>query len=862
MLSEMQAKAVNEFNKNILLLARAGTGKTFTVAQKIVKAESLGIKAEEILCLTFTVKAAEELREDIMKYCGDFHPEVFTIHGFCYRLMREYGRKTGRFSDRQIADEVDEGEIIKAILSDYIASGEYKTADGSVPVSAKNLVKAVSMIKHRRAETNVNYFSPAGYKAAINSLIAKNPDFRECFAVKQGSAKYTDENLISLIDRKGSEFMEKYRFALDSSSLCDFDDLIFSAREIISDINYQKPAYKLIIVDEMQDTSVYEYDVMKAFFRGSVVMLCGDEYQTIYGWRGSKPFEIIKNFKEEFGAVTVRLDKNRRSSPLLSYATSAYLNAAFDAGIPLDENDVLSAKDDEKIEICGTDGAEGEAKEIFDRILNFKGEAKDICVMARSNRYIAELYRRLEDINAGMPDDKKLYFFTADTHFQFYKKPLVKDYLAFFRLILNPDDEASLLRLASKSIEGVTPPMIAAIADYSAVGISVGQFIDEATYLFGDYYAPLINAYSQNKIVVYDLETTGLDTTNDEAIQISAVKTGKNGVKETFDRFIIPRAEIKSAALAVHGYGLDYIKSHGGEQADKVLADFCKFANGCVLTGHNSSSFDDIVLKRELKENDIPDNFGYFYDTLKIASVLKPQTSDYKLATLCEAFGIVNERAHDAFSDVTATEKVLKVFLTSYLIPTSDARKNVTKRYSVIFEDTYKKLGQMKNLLLSGELLPVFKSISETIGAKNLSSPKDKESINDLYRTMKGYIQKSEPISSLTTFLQDVSLSGSQMDVLCEKFNKIPLITVHQSKGCEFKEVILAGAGENEFPSYGAVLNHNEEEEKRVFYVALTRAKEKLVITYPKYKTFYDVSYKRNPSPYISYLPDSCVIRK
>ena len=482
--------------------------------------------------------------------------------------------------------------------------------------------------------------------------------------------------------------------------------------------------------------------------------------------------------------------------------------------------------------------------------------------MARSNRYIAELYRRLEDINAGMPDDKKLYFFTADTHFQFYKKPLVKDYLAFFRLILNPDDEASLLRLASKSIDGVTPPMIAAIADYSAVGISVGQFIDEATYLFGDYYAPLINAYSQNKIVVYDLETTGLDTTNDEAIQISAVKTGKNGVKETFDRFIIPRAEIKSAALAVHGYGLDYIKSHGGEQADKVLADFCKFANGCVLTGHNSSSFDDIVLKRELKENDIPDNFGYFYDTLKIASVLKPQTSDYKLATLCEAFGIVNERAHDAFSDVTATEKVLKVFLTSYLIPTSDARKNVTKRYSVIFEDTYKKLGQMKNLLLSGELLPVFKSISETIGAKNLSSPKDKESINDLYRTMKGYIQKSEPISSLTTFLQDVSLSGSQMDVLCEKFNKIPLITVHQSKGCEFKEVILAGAGENEFPSYGAVLNHNEEEEKRVFYVALTRAKEKLVITYPKYKTFYDVSYKRNPSPYISYLPDSCVIRK
>ena len=120
MLSEMQAKAVNEFNKNVLLLARAGTGKTYTVAQKIVKAEQLGIGADKILCLTFTVKAAEELRNDILLYCGNFRPEVFTIHGFCYRLMREYGRKTGRFSDKQIADEIDDGEMIKSVLNEYV----------------------------------------------------------------------------------------------------------------------------------------------------------------------------------------------------------------------------------------------------------------------------------------------------------------------------------------------------------------------------------------------------------------------------------------------------------------------------------------------------------------------------------------------------------------------------------------------------------------------------------------------------------------------------------------------------------------------------------------------------------------------
>ena len=861
MLSEMQAKAVDEFEKNILLLARAGTGKTYTVAQKIVKAENLGINADEILCLTFTVKAAEELKADILAYCGDFRPEVYTIHGFCYRLMREYGRKTGRFSDKQIADEIDEGEIIKSILNEYIASGEYKTPDGVVPVRTKDLVKAVSMIKHRRAEAGFGYFSPTGYGTTINSLIVGSDEFRGCFSVKSKAVKYTDENLISFLKKKGAEFMERYRFRLDASDLCDFDDLIFCAREAIRDINFKKPVYKLIIVDEMQDTSYFEYEIARSFFPRAEVMLCGDEFQTIYGWRGSKPFEIIDDFRKNFGAVTVNLEKNRRSSPVLSYASSYYLNSAFNANIPL-EKPCGEISDDEKIEIIACDGIKGEAKTIFEKISGFRGEAKDVCVMARSNRYIADLYRELQEINADLPKEKRLEFFTADTHFQFYKKPIIKDVLAFLRLIANPDDEASFLRLAEKCASGVTCEMIAAINDYSSVGLSAGQFLIDETYLYGDYYAPLLNAYEKGEIVVYDLETTGLDLDSDEAIQISAVKTGKNGVTETFDRFIIPAIPIKQSALSVHGYNEEYITSHGGKPAKEVLSDFCDFAKNCVIVGHNSSSFDDIILERELKANSLKKTFCNRYDTLKIASLLKPQTSDYKLSTLCENFGIVNERAHDAFSDVSATEKVLGVFIKNYLLKSAAARKNITERFSPVFRDFYEFIKKLRTYLYDNDLLSLVKSAAEKLGVNSeKQGSQNKESINDFYRTFKSYIDKSAPISSLTAFLRDVSLSGSQMDVLVKKFNKVPLVTVHQSKGCEFKEVILSGAGENEFPSYGAVASGNEEEEKRVFYVAITRAKEKLVITYPKYKTFYDVSYKRHPSPYLAYLPEGALNR-
>ena len=857
----MQAKAVDEFDKNVLLLARAGTGKTYTVAQKIVKAEKKGISADEILCLTFTVKAAEELKSDILAYCGDFRPEVYTIHGFCYKLMREYGRKTGRFSDKQIADEIDEGEIIKSILNEYIASGEYKTPDGIVPVKTKDLVKAVSMIKHRRAEDGFDYFSPTGYGTAINSLISGSEEFRACFAVKTKAVKYTDENLVSFLKKKGAEFMEKYRFRLDASKLCDFDDLIFCARAAIKDINFKKPVYKLIIVDEMQDTSYFEYEIARSFFDNSTVMLCGDEFQTIYGWRGSRPFEIIDDFKKNYGAVTVNLEKNRRSSPTLAYASAYYLNAAFNANVPV-EKPCGEISDDEKIEVIACDETKGEAETIFKKISEFNGEAKDVCVMARSNRYIADIYRALQEINRELPAEKRIDFFTADTHFQFYKKPIIKDVLAFLKLIVNPDDEASFLRLAEKCASGVTCEMIAAINDYSSVGLSAGQFLSDETYLYGDYYKPLLNAYECGSVVVYDLETTGLDLDTDEAIQISAVKTGKNGTTETFDRFIVPEIPIKQSALSVHGYDEEYIASHGGKPAKEVLKDFCEFAKGCVIVGHNSSSFDDIVLERELKANFLPNNFPHRYDTLKIASLLKPQSNDYKLSTLCEIFGIVNERAHDAFSDVTATEKVLGVFIKNYLLKSAEARKNITERFSPVFRDFYELIKKLRAFLCDNDLLSLVKSSAEKLGVQNeKQGSQNRESINDFYRTLKSYIDKNAPISSLTAFLHDVSLSGSQMDVLVKKFNKVPLVTVHQSKGCEFKEVILAGAGEKEFPSYGAVASGNEEEEKRVFYVAITRAKEKLVITYPKYKTFSNVSYRRSPSPYLAFLPEEAVNR-
>ena len=123
--NEAQQRVVNDLDNNIILFASAGTGKTFTVAKRtaqIIQTERA--KPQEILCLTFTTKACEEMREDISQYVGKqaSEVEIRTIHGFCYQLLREENRRMGdRYAEAVVCDEVDAEELLQSILSSQYA---------------------------------------------------------------------------------------------------------------------------------------------------------------------------------------------------------------------------------------------------------------------------------------------------------------------------------------------------------------------------------------------------------------------------------------------------------------------------------------------------------------------------------------------------------------------------------------------------------------------------------------------------------------------------------------------------------------------------------------------------------------------
>ena len=849
MLSEEQKRVVENFSDNILMLARAGSGKTYTVAQKISAAITRGIKPEEILAVTFTVKAAEELKNDVESFTLGGGVKVFTIHGFCYHVVREYAKKEKAFKDPIVADEVDAGEIMAEVLNAAKQRGEYDFS-GETIITPKNLVKIVSKLKHERHRIGYDWFYGGGYAEAMDNLI-KTEGFLSDFTVKKSDVKVTDYALVSYLKRYADDYMRSYENALLDAGLMDYDDLIFCADAIISKDESFKGRYKLIIVDEMQDTSLAEYGVMRKLFGGAEVLMCGDEFQTIYAWRGSEPERIISDFVSNFSAKAIHLDKNRRSSPYLTYCGEYYLEKTF--GYKSDNLHIGEDFNKNDLEILALDGYDKEAEKIYDRLKRFEGKNYEICVMARSNRYVAALRKRLERINENYPAGERLKFFTAETDYRFFKKPIVKDFLAFMRLAVNPDDVPSIERVAA-DYPGISRHFLNSIKDLSSEGLTASAFLTSDAHLHGDEYYSLIKAYKEDKIVVYDLETTGLDVDEDEFIQISALKFGVGGDSGELNIFVMPKRGMSAEAEKVHGYGIEKLKELGAVEPIAALKRFAEFAKGCVTVGHNSSSFDDLILDRISGELNIPVDISARYDTLKIAARFRPDLKNRKLSTLCEEFSIINERAHDAFSDVTATRSVLGIFLEKYIIPTASSRKSFTEKHAARFSDFYRDNRTIAGYLKRKDYFSAFKTIGGIIsgGGKTV----DRESANELYLAFKECALTGDGIASARRFLSAAALSGSQIDVMIKKYDKFPLITVHQSKGSEFDEVILAGADSNEFPSYAARLTGCDDEEKRVFYVALSRAKKKMTITYCSAAHFGEKTYPREPSPYIKNLPN------
>src|SRR5678816_1623628 len=400
-LNPEQREAVLQTQGPLLILAGAGSGKTRVITFRIAYLIGNGLaKADEVLAVTFTNKAAGEMRERVESLLGEEANGVWlsTFHSLCARLLRREAPHIGLSRDFVIYDSSDKVSVVKQ------ASRELGIDDKLVP--PRVALARISQAKNRME-------GPDSLRGAWN-----------------------------LRDEQIAKIYEKYLAALKESNALDFDDLLLKTVELFETSTQVRERYarkfKYVMVDEYQDTNRPQYMLIKRLaelHRNLAVV--GDPDQSIYKWRGADLRNIL-DFETDFGDATiVRLEQNYRSTQIILDAASA----------------VIQQNRNRKDKRLWTDRKGG------DRIVYFRGgdeleEADFITRTARGaladdvDATVAVLYRtnaQSRTIEDALMREGLAYKIVGGV--RFYERKEIKDTLAYLRLVINPHDDVSLRRV-------------------------------------------------------------------------------------------------------------------------------------------------------------------------------------------------------------------------------------------------------------------------------------------------------------------------------------------------------------------------------------------------------------------------------
>lgn len=847
-LNEAQQRVVNTLTNNILLLASAGTGKTNTLAHRVAHIiQSGAAKGEEILCMTFTNKACREMKDRILSMAGPAAKavEVSTFHSFCYKVLQEESKlDDSLYFDMAIYDEVDCQELLATWL----------------PAGMKDAV-FFNLISHVKEYRSIwGYYSEntaSDYETTIDRLFIEQRATMERFFEKLNPSDLAE------FREKGYESLVGYEQSLAGVHGVDFTDLITLVHRLFQDETVRerwRSRYRYINVDEMQDTSDLEGTVMKYLWQGNHVLLCGDYFQTIYEWRGSNPERLLDEYKAEFSPDVIVFYENYRANKYLFDASFAVLERMFPRliGDFYQEKPFAASKTPgEPIVVHKAPTEWKEGAYIFDTIQTLPKDAK-IGILVRQNSQAQYLSALFERFNEHVAPEEQRQFMIID-EYKFFRRQEIKDVMAYFKLLLNPHDAVSAKRIIMRYVKGIGEARIQQIEseDVRTMGLRFTDFMDMQIFE-KEPYDGLLQGLTAGKIVVYDVESTGTDTTRDEIIQIAAYKLNPDGSEgEIFERFIRPSKSVGDSA-AVHGF-TDEKLAEVGEDATTVLADFKEFSKGAVIVGHNVN-YDISIFTNELARHNLgTPEFADVYDTLDIFRRFYPRLPNHKLGFLSEYFPIHHKPTHNAMDDIRATALLLLYAIEHNIRPTADQRRALISNFKNSFATMASQLATLRRKILTDKPSALLAYIMNDMGVLSYYAERKEndrvEYIRDLYRLMVDLEGQAKDLSGracLQQMLEQAALTAGEPDQRLKNNDRIPIITVHQAKGSEFEYVFLAGLREGLFPSWLSLKEGKLSEEQRLFYVAITRAKERLFISYAMTD---NRGRGVKPSEFLKYLP-------
>ena len=836
-LNDAQRMVVEDGTHHILLTAPAGTGKTGTLARRIARLVEKGMAApEEILCLTFTNKACREMEHRIQEYMGEKGQgvSVKTIHGFCYELIQaEADNPENRYVNLSVWDEEDCRELMDDILE------KWNTRPGNERQMIRNsryFFYDVDKAKRWLLERNRYTGEAADYLAAMNA-ISPNP-----FNVDKNRAR--------------AEMAASYDRQLHSLGGMDFNDILIGALHLLSDDGCRRrwsSRFRYLHVDEMQDMSMLEYGIVLQLASQARVLLAGDYFQTIYEWRGSDPIQLIQRFTREFHPEVYTFTENYRATPLLLKAAEGYLRNAFSKDIPDERSSVSSVREGQGEPIVihpAFETLDGEARWII-QCIEFlvhkqkklqEAEQGKICILCRNNAYNERLEeaftRQLNQLKADGSGRWDFIRFLRIGEEKLYRKREVKDVLAALHLAVNPFDNNSARRLCLNWGKGIGEATVKKIlsSDYRKLGIALSDFLRPDVLRYADTYGTLLQALDEGRLTVFDVESTGTSTSTDEIVQLAAVTLNRDGqVTARFNRLVKPSGPVGESEK-IHHISDERLKAEG-EPPEKVFADFLAFTRNHILAGHNVSYDIHILMSQMRRLGMDPVETPAWVDTLEIFRRYYPELKNHKLEYLGEVFKVHHKSSHNAYDDILATAEILMYAVNHHLRPERDARRACISPYVSLFMPMARIVQDISRMSWKQNPNAL---IGQVISQLNMDEyftqhgkTRERQHLEELKRCAEAYPDYGRPPQDvLQEYLAMTALDAGDEILWQSGQAGIPIATVHQAKGMEFDFVFMAGMADENFPSFGALKAGMLMEEKRLFYVAITRARKRVFISW------------------------------
>ena len=853
-----------------LVLAPPGCGKTQILAERVRLAHLRGVPYDDMLCLTFTNRAAREMRERVSQRTdqeGLDRLYVGNIHRFCSKFLFENSLIPAG------ASVIDDDDAV-SILAQYLDEEEEK-----VKTTAWRLRQYRSVIFFSHFMYQLENRHPKALRlhpecvtsddvCALRRLCeAHRMDVSpEAMIEIYAHNEFYHDDLpyagYDLGERKQiNDLLEKMRLAHAFAAykreyrLLDFEDLLLFTYDALGDSgNFKK--YSWIQVDEVQDLNPMQLAIIDRLSTrspsspanaGTLVYL-GDGQQAIFSFMGAKA-DGLAALKGRCRGQVHYLDVNHRAPAYLLNVLNTYAEHVLGidkALLPMAKSDGEGETAHGNLQLVSSDTIAGEYRDVAALARNFYLEKpKETTAIIVSSNNDAEAVSQ-ELLALSVPHFKV-------SGLDLFSTPEMRLLLAHFSVAA---DDGNLLAWA-RLLFG-----LGVFNTYAAARSFVHRLIvrgmtpsDFLLYDDSNYVRDFAERYAKAELVVFDTETTGLNVFEDDIIQIAAVKVkgGKVVPGSNFCVHIATDKPIPEMLGTLPNPILKARQTHPLVSHEEALSRFMDYVGNAVLVAHNADYDYNILkfnLQRYLPAVDLTASCSVYYDTLRLLRLLEPRLKSYKLDAFraLHLFGLREDEAHLADVDVEDTVKVVAHCYrkASELLPSqaeyvartgvADAIERLRKAYLRLFFHTRELLYQRPADASEPAMIVEMRYLHEVLVDDRRIKPLGKLGYVLAYLSHDIIDARLEPslIEQLQRHILEIN-TLKEAD-LCNSTtikDRVFVSTVHKAKGLEFDSVIVFDAVEGRYPNYYS--RHDAAlaaEDKRKFYVALSRARRRLVVSY------------------------------